>query len=73
VGIVQRFGLAFDRLDYFRMAMSRVAAPQAGHCIQQLFPVVRVAVHSFCAVDHARMLFEVAVAGEGHPVRLEVR
>ena len=71
--VVQRLRLRLYRLDDLRVTVPRIAAPQSGNRIEQLFTVMRVAIHAVGPRDDARMLFEITVTREWHPVRLEIR
>src|SRR5690606_19131216 len=46
-GVVERLRLLLDRLHDLRVTVPGIAAPEARHCIQELLPIVRKAVHPF--------------------------
>ena len=54
----------------FGARVAQTAAPQAGQAVQNFAAPVVGVIHTFGADHHARIGFEIAVAGVGHPVRV---
>jgi hypothetical protein len=69
--VVERRGLALDRLDDLAAAVAQARAPQARQPVEDLAAAIVGVVRALGGDDHARVLLELAIAGEGHPVGVE--
>ena len=71
-GVVQRVQLLFDGLVDRLAVVACAHAPQAGDAVDHFFAVVRGEVHALGPHEHARVLAESAVGGEGQPLVVHV-
>jgi hypothetical protein len=66
--VVEPSGLAADRLDDGSAAMAGIAAPQAGHGVEQSAAVGGVIMHALGAIDQPGAPPKDAIGGEGKPI-----
>ena len=64
--------LLLDGLDDPGPRMSGVHAPETGHAIEDLPPIVRPVVHAAGSRQQARRLLELPVGSERHPIGVEL-
>ena len=66
--VVQRGDLLAHRLHDLLAPMAQAAAPQTGQAVEHLAAIGGRVIRALTAHDQARVLLELAVAREGHPV-----
>jgi hypothetical protein len=71
-GVVQRVQLALDGLVDRLAVVAGAHAPQAGDAVDHLLAVMRGELHAVGAHEHAGVLAEMSVGGEGQPVAVHV-
>ena len=71
-GIFELGDLRLHSFDDLGMAVAGIDAPQSGGAVEDLAAVMAGVMHTLGGDKQARLLLEMAVAGERHPMRFEV-